>query len=89
MKQSYNLELAITLHDLKQIKKEPPQKKIKTKNRLAHLVFKTGIVEGTKDSIYHKFVRYERDGFKREDEKLTEALIKVLGVSREELVIKI
>lgn len=88
MRQRYFLDVdnCIILHDVKQIKKEPPQKKIKTKRQLAKLLVKKKLVEGSEVSIYTKLSRYEKDGFLTEDKELTGALLKVLEVETSDLV---
>ena len=82
-----DIDNAIIIHDVKQIKKIPAQAKIKTKNQLSKKLLKNKDIEGTKVSIYTKLSRAEKDGFKNEDVDLVNAILKVLEVSREELVI--
>lgn len=87
-KQRYYLDIdnCIIIHDVKQIKKEPAEPKIKTKNQLAKKLVKSGLVDGTKVSIYTKLSRAEKDGYITEDKILVEALLKTLEVTRKDLV---
>lgn len=85
-KKFLDIDNCIIIHDVKQIKKEPAQKKIKTKNQLARQLFKLKLVEGSKISIYTKLSRYEKEGFKNEDTELTKALLEVLEVDKSELI---
>lgn len=87
-KKKYFLDVdnAIILHDVKQIKKEPAEAKIKTKNQLAKKLFKLKTLEGSEVSIYTKLSRYEKEGFFSKDEALVSALLSVLEVEENELV---
>lgn len=84
----YNVDNCIILHDVKQIKKEPPEKKIKTKRQLSKQIFKKKLYEGSEVSIYTKLSRYEKNGFRTEDKELTEAILKVLEVDKKDLISK-
>lgn len=84
----YKIEDCITLHDVKQIQKEPPGKKIKTMNQLARRLAKLKSINGTVAAIYSKLSRYQSKGFENEDENLTKGLLKVLEVKKEELIKK-
>lgn len=93
MKYFYHVDDAIVRHDYKIItskkKKEGDEKpkKIKTKPILAQKIFDAGILKDYSfEAIYTKLTRYEKNGFKREDIALTQAICKVLGVTKEELV---
>ena len=81
-----DIDNCIIIHDVKQIKKEPAEAKIKTKNKLAKEIHKRKALSGSKISIYTKLSRAEKDGFKQEDNDLIEALLSVLEVDRTELV---
>jgi hypothetical protein len=81
-----DIDNCIIIHDVKQIKKEPSEKKIKTKRQLSKQLVKRKLLEGSEVSIYTKLSRAEKDGFKTEDKKLTEALLKILEVDRSELI---
>ena len=81
-----DIDNCIMNHDLKQIKKDPPGKKIKTKRKLSIQIVKDGKVEGTQSSIYTKLSRYEKNGFNKEDEKLIKAILCVLEVDRDDLI---
>lgn len=83
-----DIDKCIMMHDLKQIKKEPAKKKIKTKRQLSIQIVKNKLLEGTQISIYTKLSRYERDGFKNEDKELTKAILSILEVERSDLVVK-
>jgi hypothetical protein len=83
-----DIENAIIIHDVKQIKKEPAQKKIKTKNQLAKKIHKLKLIEGSEESIYTKIWRSETEGYKQEPKELITALLKVLEVDMNELVKK-
>jgi hypothetical protein len=85
-RQYLDIDNAIIIHDVKQIKKEPAEKKIKTKRQLAKKLAKKKLYEGSEVSIYTKLSRYEKDGFSTEDLELTSALLKVLEVTKEELI---
>lgn len=85
-KRFLDIDNCIIIHDVKQIKKEPAEAKIKTKNKLARLLFKNKSLAGSKISIYTKLSRYEKEGFNTEDVELTTAILNVLEVSKDELV---
>lgn len=84
-----NLDNAIIIHDVKQIKKEPAQSKIKTKNKLSKIIAKKNPNLGSDISVYHKMVRYEKGGFSSpKTNGLVIALLDYLEVSEEELIIE-
>lgn len=85
-KRFLNIDNCIIFHDLKQIKKEPPESKIKTKNKLAKKMFDLGLFEGTKISIYTRLSRYEKEGYYNEPTSFIEAILKILEVKKTELV---
>ena len=83
-----DLDNSIIIHDVKQIKKEPPMSKIKTKNRLAKILFNKFPELGSETSIYHKMVRYEKNGLTSyESNDLISKIKEVLEVSEKELFI--
>lgn len=84
----YKLDIdnCIIIHDVKQIRKIPAEKKIKTKNQLSRVLHKTGKIEGSKISIYTKLSRYEKEGFTAYPEKLIELLLETLEVDKDDLV---
>lgn len=86
IKKFLDIDNCIIIHDVKQIKKEPAEKKIKTKRQLAKQLVKNKLYEGTEVSIYTKLSRYEKDGFIAEDQELTKALLKTLEVDKDELI---
>ena len=84
-KKYLNIENCITLHDVKQIQKEPAGKKIKTINALTKLLIKKGL-KRSETAIYSKLQRYQDNGFTAEDVELTKALLKVLEVTKTDLI---
>jgi len=87
-KKYLNIDNCIIIHDVKQIKKEPPQKKIKTKRQLSKAIFRSKILSDSESSIYTKLYRYEKEGFKSEDKPIIEAILTILEVEKEELIKK-
>lgn len=86
MKGKLNVDNCIMIHDLKQIRKEPPEKKIKTKRQLSKKMHKLKVIEGSESSIYTKLWRNEREGFIVEPKELINSILKVLEVSESDLV---
>lgn len=81
-----NIDNCILFHDVKQIRKEPAAAKIKTKNKLAKLLLKKDLIEGTYLSVYTKLYRLELQGFSKPVDELVSALLTILEVDKDELV---
>lgn len=86
VKKIMNVDTCIMMHDMKQIQKEPPQAKIKTKRKLSILLAKRKDLNSSQKAIYTQLYRAEIDGFKIEDKNLVNAVLKTLEVTREELI---
>ncbi|AGF91634.1 hypothetical protein Phi47:1_gp36 [Cellulophaga phage phi47:1] len=80
-----NIDECILIHDLKQVKKEPPMAKIKTKNKLAIKLIKNG-VELSKTALYSRLSRYEKDGYDEASDYIANEVLKILEVTNEELI---
>lgn len=76
---------AITLHDVKQIQKEPAQAKIKTIRKLSKLIAAKK-KNASEVAIYTKLKRAESNGAVNIDEELISSVLSVLEVTREQLV---
>jgi len=76
---------AITLHDVKQIQKEPAQAKIKTIRKLSKLMAAKK-KNASEVAIYTKLKRAESNGVVNIDEELISSVLSVLEVTREQLV---
>ena len=83
-----DIDNCIIIHDVKQIKKEPAEKKIKTKRQLSKQLSKKKILSGSEIAIYNRLYRAEKDGFKEEDKELIDVLLSILEVDKDELVKK-
>ena len=81
-----NIDNCILFHDVKQIKKEPAAAKIRTRNKLAKLLLKKELLDGTYISVYTKLYRLENQGFSKPVDEIIAALLTVLEVDRDELV---
>lgn len=85
-KQYLDIDNCIVEHDVKQIKKEPAGKKIKTKNQLAKILVKRQLIQGTESAVYHRMYRFENDGFATAPQDLIDAILKVLEVDKSDLI---
>jgi hypothetical protein len=86
MKTFLDIDNCIILNDVKAIKEEPPKKKIKTKRQLSKQILKKKLVEGSESAIYTKLWRFEKDGYTKEPTDIIHAVLKILDVSRDDLV---
>lgn len=83
-----DIDNAIIIHDVKQIKKEPAQEKIKTMHKLSKKMKSENVIDGSKISIYTKLHTAQRTGYVKKPIELIEAVLKVLEVNENELVKK-
>ena len=82
-----DVDNCIIINDAKRIQQEPAQKKTKTKRQLAKQIDKLNLIpESSETSIYTKLWRYEKEGYSNEPTELIDAVLKVLMVSRADLV---
>lgn len=81
-----DIDNCIILSDSRKIQKEPAEKKTKTKRQLSKLIFKKKLMPGSESSIYTKLYRAENDGFVKEPTELIDAILKILIVSREDMI---
>lgn len=82
-----DIDNCIIINDAKRIQQEPAQKKTKTKRQLSKQIDKLDLMPGsTESSIYTKLWRYEKEGYANEPTDLIAAVLKVLLVSRDELI---
>jgi hypothetical protein len=88
MKNVLDIDNCIMIHDLKQIKKEPPGKKIKSKRQLAKKILKKKLLKGSESSIYTKLWRNEKDGFVTRPDELIDAVLNILEIEEKQLVLK-
>lgn len=87
MEKYLNVDNCIILNDSKRITSEPAEKKTKTKRQLSKQIHKKGLMPGsTESSIYTKLWRFEKEGFTKEPTELIDAVLKVLIVSRADLI---
>ena len=82
-----DVDNAIIINDAKRIQEEPAQKKTKTKRQLSKQILKMNLLPGlSESSIYTKLWRFEKEGYKKEPTELIDAILKVLNVSKADLV---
>lgn len=86
-KKYLDIDNCIIINDSKRIQLEPAEKKTKTKNQLAKKIFKEKLMkDSSESSIYTKLYRYEKEGYINEPTDLIEAVLKLLIVSRDDLI---
>ena len=82
-----DIDNCIILNDVKRIKEEPAQRKTKTKRQLSKQILKLKLMpDSTESSIYTKLWRFEKEGYTKEPTDLIEAVLKVLNVSKDDLI---
>lgn len=82
-----DIDNCIIINDSFRIQQEPAQKKTKTKRQLSKQIFKAKLMgDSTESSIYTKLWRFEKEGYTKEPTDLIDAILKVLIVSRADLI---
>jgi hypothetical protein len=82
-----DVDNCIILNDVKTIRQEKQDKKVKTKRQLAKRIVKEKLLPGVTDSsIYTKIYRLEKDGFDEKPVEIIEAILKILDVDEVDLV---
>ena len=87
MKKFLDIDNCIIINDAERIQREPAEKKTKTKRQLSKQIFKLKLMsDSTESSIYTKLWRFEKEGYAKEPTDLIDAILKVLIVSRADLI---
>lgn len=82
-----NIDNCIILSDVKKIENESTAKKTKTRRQLSKQIFKAKLMDDSSESsIYTKLYRFEREGYSKEPTDLINAVLKILNVSRVDLL---
>jgi len=82
-----DIDNCIILNDVKKIQEESDCKKTKTKRQLSKQILKAKLMDdSTESSIYTKLWRFEKEGYTKEPTDLIDAILKILKVSRADLV---
>jgi len=82
-----NIDNCIILSDVKKIEQESAAKKTKTRRQLSKQIFKAKLMDDSSESsIYTKLYRFEREGYTKEPTDLIDAILKILNVSRVDLI---
>lgn len=82
-----NIDNCIILSDVKKIEQESVAKKTKTRRQLSKQIFKAKLMDDSSESsIYTKLYRFEREGYTKEPTDLIDAILKILNVSRVDLI---
>lgn len=87
MKRYLKISDCIILSDSKKIKNDQQSETINTTRRLSQEMFKRGMMLGSSQpAIYTKLWRLEKFGFKWEPREVIDDVLKVLDVSKDELI---
>ena len=82
-----DIENGIILHDVKQIRKEPPQPKIKNIFKLCKAIKKKKLSNLSDNALNAKIYRINGKKYDEKDEELVTIILKVLEIDRKDLFV--